>query len=207
MYYGHVAADMEFAAKLLNTNFSNLDVEDTTKLMGYIGKRISAEQFVTAKRRWNDFSQSMHALHQEYDLLLTPTLGSEPVPIGEFDLGVIDKIGTKLVNAFGLQNLLLKSGITKKLALDNLEKLPFTQLANLTGQPAMSVPLYWTQSGLPLGSQFIAPLGDEKTLFQLAQQLEQAQPWFHKTPAKVQDKKPVNNSNQTSASSQEKISA
>jgi amidase len=183
MYYGHVAADLEFAAKLLNSNFSNLDVEDTSKLMGYIGKKISAEAFVTAKRRWNEFSQSMHALHQEYDLLLTPTLGSEPVPIGQFDLGIIDRIGTKLVNTFGLQKLLLKSGMTKKLALENLEKLPFTQLANLTGQPAMSVPLYWTESGLPLGSQFIAPLGDEKTLFQLAQQLEHAQPWFDKTPA------------------------
>ena len=184
MYYGHVAADLEFSAKLLNSNFSNLDVEDTTKLMGYIGKKISAEQFVTAKRRWNEFSQSMHALHQEYDLLLTPTLGSEPVPIGEFDLGLFDKIGTKVVNALGLQKMLLKSGMTKKLALEQLEKMPFTQLANLTGQPAMSVPLYWTASGLPLGSQFIAPLGDEKTLFQLAQQLEYAQPWFDRTPAK-----------------------
>ncbi len=183
MYYGHVAADLEFTAKLLNSNFSNLDVEDTTKLMGYIGKKISAEQFVTAKRRWNDFSQSMHALHQEYDVLLTPTLGSEPVPIGEFELSALDKLGSKLTNAFGLHKLLLKTGMTKKLALDNLEKLPFTQLANLTGQPAMSVPLYWTQSGLPLGSQFIAPLGDEKTLLQLAHQLEQAQPWFHRTPA------------------------
>jgi amidase len=183
MYYGHVAADLEFVAKLLNSNFSNLDVEDTTKLMGYIGKKISAEQFITAKRHWNEFSQSMHALHQEYDLLLTPTLGSEPVPIGEFDLGLLDKIGTKVVNTFGLQKMLLKLGITKKSALENLEKLPFTQLANLTGQPAMSVPLYWTQSGLPLGSQFIAPLGDEKTLFQLAHQLEQAQPWFNRTPA------------------------
>jgi amidase len=183
MYYGHVAADLEFVAKLLNSNFSNLDVEDTTKLMGYIGKKISAEQFITAKRHWNEFSQSMHALHQEYDLLLTPTLGSEPVPIGEFDLGLLDKIGTKVVNAFGLQKMLLKLGMTKKSALENLEKLPFTQLANLTGQPAMSVPLYWTQSGLPLGSQFIAPLGDEKTLFQLAHQLEQAQPWFNRTPA------------------------
>lgn len=183
MYYGHVAADLEFAAKLLNTNFSNLDVEDTTKLMGYIGKKISAEQFVTAKRRWNDFSQSMHVLHQKYDLLLTPTLGSEPVEIGAFELGLADKIGTKIVNTFGLQNLLLKSGMTKKIALENLEKLPFTQLANLTGQPAMSVPLYWTESGLPLGSQFIAPMGDEKTLLQLAKQLEQAQPWFDNTSA------------------------
>jgi amidase len=156
--------------------------------MGYIGKKISAEQFVTAKRRWNDFSQSMHVLHQEYDLLLTPTLGSEPVPIGEFELGLADKIGTKIVNAFGLQNLLLKTGMTKKLALDNLEKLPFTQLANLTGQPAMSVPLYWTDSGLPLGSQFMAPLGDETTLLQLAHQLEQAQPWFDHTAFKKENR-------------------
>jgi len=165
--------------------------------MGYIGKNISAEQFVTAKRRWNDFSQSMHTLHQEYDLLLTPTLGSEPVPIGEFELGIADKIGTKMVNAFGLHNLLLKTGMTKKLALENLEKLPFTQLANLTGQPAMSVPLYWTESGLPLGSQFIAPMGDEKTLFQLAQQLEQAQPWFNRTPS--------TRTNNASANTKEKI--
>lgn len=205
MYYGHVAADMEFAAKLLNTNFSNLDVEDTTKLMGYFGKKTSAERFVTAKRRWNDFSQSMYALHQEYDLLLTPTLGSEPVQVGAFDLSLINKIGTKLVNALSLQNLLLKSGVTKKLALDNLEKLPFTQLANLTGQPAMSVPLYWTQSGLPLGSQFIAPQGDEVTLFQLARQLEQAQPWFNRTPANKQDKKLVNETEHNQANSEEKI--
>ena len=186
MYYGHVAADLEFAAKLLNTNFSNLDVEDTTKLMGYIGKKISAEQFVTAKRRWNDFSQSMHALHQEYDVLLTPTLGSEPVPIGEFELGFADKIGTKIVNAFGLQNLLLKTGMTKKLALENLEKLPFTQLANLTGQPAMSVPLHWTNGTvdsmdkLPIGVQFIAPPEAEDLLLQVASQLEEANPWFEK---------------------------
>lgn len=189
MYYGHVAADLEFAAKLLNSNFSNLDVEDTTKLMGYIGKKISAEQFVTAKRRWNDFRQSMHALHQEYDLLLTPTLGSEPVKIGEFELGLADRVGTKLINAFGLHKALLKTGMAQKLALENLEKLPFTQLANLTGQPAMSVPLYWTESGLPLGTQFIAPMGDEKTLLQLAQQLEQAQPWFDRTAAKKKDLK------------------
>ena len=183
MYYGHVAADLEFTAKLLDTNFSNLDVEDTTKLMGYIGKKISAETFVSAKRRWNDFSQSMHVLHQEYDLLLTPTLGSEPLAIGALELGFLDKLGTKVVNAFGLQNLLLKTGMSRKVALNNLEKLPFTQLANLTGQPAMSVPLYWTESGLPLGSQFIAPMGDEKTLLQLARQLEQAQPWFNNTAA------------------------
>jgi len=176
---------MEFSARLLNTNFSNLAVEETTRTVGYIGKRISAERFVTAKRRWNEFSQTMHHLHQSYDLFLTPTLGSAPVEIGAFEPKGFEKVGMKLINTLGLHGLLLKSGMTEKMAMDNLEKLPFTQLANLTGQPAMSVPLYWTDSGLPLGSQFIAPLGDEITLLQLARQLEQAQPWFDKRPAMV----------------------
>ena len=69
----------------------------------------------------------------------------------------------------------------------------------------MSVPLYWTESGLPLGTQFIAPLGDEKTLLQLAHQLEQAQPWFDKTPANTHANTP-NNTSANKGSTQEKAS-
>ena len=74
-----------------------------------------------------------------------------------------------------------------KIARDSMQYVPFTQLANLTGVPAMSVPLHWTADGLPLGVQFTARMGDEVRLLQLAHQLETAQPWFDRLPAWVRE--------------------
>lgn len=67
-------------------------------------------------------------------------------------------------------------------ARNNLKYVPYTQLANLTGRPAMTVPLHWTGDGLPIGMQFVAPLGGEGMLFRLAAQLEQARPWSDRYP-------------------------
>jgi amidase len=58
----------------------------------------------------------------------------------------------------------------------------FTAICNATGQPAVSVPLYWNDDGLPIGAHFVAPFGDEATLFRLAAQLEQARPWADRRP-------------------------
>ena len=58
--------------------------------------------------------------------------------------------------------------------------MPNTALFNVTGQPAMSVPLHWNADGLPIGMQFVARLGEDATLFRLAGQLERARPWFER---------------------------
>lgn len=75
------------------------------------------------------------------------------------------------------------SGILDDLIQASLGWVPYTQLANLTGRPAISVPLHWTQNGLPLGVQFVGKLGADGELLQLAAQLEEANPWAHRYPA------------------------
>jgi amidase len=61
--------------------------------------------------------------------------------------------------------------------------MPYTPVFNVTGQPAMSVPLCWNEAGLPIGMHFVGRFGDEATLFRLAGQLERAQPWIDRVPA------------------------
>jgi amidase len=85
-----------------------------------------------------------------------------------------------VVNTLRLGRILKISGIADRMAMESLSQHPFTFLANLTGQPAISVPLHWTPEGLPIGVHFLARFGEEGTLFSLAVQLEKARPWFER---------------------------
>ncbi len=158
-------------------------MEPITWLLGLLGRTYTAADFAAARHGWNESARRMGRFHQTYDLLLTPTLAAPPVRIGELAPKPFEKNLLRVVNRFGLGGLIRRSGMVDKLAEKSLEKTPYTQLANLTGQPAMSVPLHWTAEGLPCGVQFIAKFGAEDVLFQLAGQLEQARPWFAKRPA------------------------
>jgi amidase len=98
---------------------------------------------------------------ERYDVWLTPTIAEPPVPLGTFDSPPENPL----------------QGILRMAA-----HIPFTPICNFTGQPAMSVPLYWNSDGLPVGTHFMGRFGDEATLFRLAAQLEQARPWADKHP-------------------------
>jgi amidase len=145
-----------------------------------LGRTLSAADFAKAKRVWGVAGRAMGRFHQKFDLFMTPTVACPPVRIGELQPKPYEQLAMKVVNTLGLGFILKAAGLVNQMAEASLSKTPFTQLANLTGQPAMSVPLHWTPDGLPVGIHFMAPFGEEAVLFRLAAQLERARPWFDK---------------------------
>lgn len=182
MYYGEIEADIAQMATTLGRKATSSDVEGPTWLLSLLGKAFTAGEFVQAIRLWNTFSRQMGVFHEKYDLYLTPTTAYPPVRIGELKPKPAEEAAMKVVNGLGLGKLVRLSGLAEKIAIESLAKTPYTQLANLTGLPAMSVPLHWTADGLPCGVQFIGRFADEATLFRLAGQLEKARPWFDRRP-------------------------
>lgn len=182
LYFGETGASIAALAAHLGRAPRPADVEPTTWLLRLLGRTYTAADFAAARHTWNDSARRMGRFHETYDLLLTPTLAVPPVRIGELAPKPHEQTLLRVVNRFGLGGLLRRSGLVDKLAEQSLEKTPYTQVANLTGQPAMSVPLHWTADGLPCGVQFIARLGAEDELFRLAGQLEQARPWLARRP-------------------------
>lgn len=187
MYMGEIAADIEELELILGRKAKKGDVEALTWTFNLLGRAYSAGYFVEQLRQWGMASRAMGRFHEQYDLYLTPTVAFPPVRVGELQPKPAERVLLGVVNALGGWGgkLLKLSGVMETIAVESLAKTPFTQLANFTGQPAMSVPLHWTAEGLPCGVQFIGRFGDEATLFRLAAQLEQAQPWFDRRPPVV----------------------
>jgi len=183
MYMGEIAADITAIGKFLGRKARPSDVEGTTWALNLLGHAYNAGEFVAAIRLWNTFARRMGTFLNTYDLYLTPTTAYPPVAIGELKPKAAEQLLMTVANTLRLGKLMRASGIADKIAVESLVKTPFTQLANVTGLPAMSVPLYWTPDKLPLGVQFVARLCDEAALFRLAGQLEQARPWFNKRPS------------------------
>ncbi|MEM7370628.1 MAG: amidase [Bacteroidota bacterium] len=139
-------------------------VEPMTWALYQIAKNTSAADYEMARLGLHRVARAIGQLFTEIDVWLSPSLGEIPVPIGEFAQSAENPMAP----------FLRSSSFS-----------PFTALFNVTGQPAASVPLYWSEEGLPIGIQLVGRFGDEATLFRLSGQLEQALPWANKLPAVV----------------------
>lgn len=159
------------------------DFELDTLAIAAFGAKASALDYINNLNNWGVYVTKMNHFFSQYDLFLIPSTASVAPKNGEVKTPAWQIPILKALLKVDQAHLLAKGKLVEQLIKNNLQWVPFTQLANITGLPAMSVPLYWNKDHLPLGSQFIAPFGQEDTLLQLAAQLEQAQPWATRYPS------------------------
>ena len=124
------------------------------------GRALSAPEYLLAIQDVQAHIRDISRFYVDHDLWLTPTLGQPPVPLGTL---VYED------DPFELRRRMAKFS-------------PYTYIANATGQPAISLPLYWTDDGLPIGLHFTARHNAEDVLIRLASELEAAKPWSHLKP-------------------------
>ncbi len=156
------------------------DFEAPTWLLKLIGDKITAGEYVHALQTIHLAHRGMAPFFETYDVFLTPTAAKPPVPIGAFAPKLQEKFLLAALSAAPARSLLLKA--KDVLAKNALAATPNAMLFNMTGQPAMSLPLYWGSNNLPIGTQWVGRFGDEATLFRLAAELEIARPWKDKRP-------------------------
>ncbi len=139
------------------------DMEPLTWALTELGRQASAPEYLQAVSRHQIMSRMVAGWYEEggFDLLLTPTLGELPPALGSFD----------------------DSGPDPMRAIERARlTATFTGAFNVTGQPAISLPLEWSKEGLPIGIQLVAGFGREDILIRIAAQLEKARPWAHRRP-------------------------
>jgi amidase len=154
--------DVDDYAALVGKPITENDVEPLTWALAESGREVTASQYIDAVSSLQAFTRQLAEWWDgAFDLLLTPTLGEPPLPLGTFDAEPDNPL-----HGF------FRAG----------QFVPFSAQFNITGQPAISLPLSWTAEGLPIGSQLVAAYGREDVLLRVAAQLEQARPWGDRRP-------------------------
>jgi amidase len=138
------------------------EIEPLTRALWNDGERVTAADWLLAIEAVQRFGRRVARAFSSFDLFLTPTMSTPPLSIGVMRSNADEPMKSLEVSSASVRY----AGV----------------VANLTGNPAMSVPLWWNGDGLPIGSHFLGRFGDEATLFRLAAQLEVAQPWAHRLP-------------------------
>jgi amidase len=172
-----VAATLRMAPTLVGHRASRRDVELNTWVLAKLGEAQSGGEVASALQQLQTFSRQWLAWSAPFDVLLTPTVGVPPLPIGAFALPKLQRRALAVITALPGRVLLGQRDKVIEAFAPVFEASPYTMMANVTGQPSISLPLHWTADGLPMGMMFTAAIGDEATLYRLAGQLEQARPW------------------------------
>jgi Asp-tRNA(Asn)/Glu-tRNA(Gln) amidotransferase A subunit family amidase len=180
IWFVHQAIEVERIKR--ETGAGDDGFERDTRVMAALGRSFRAVELQAADERRRQYIASLAHFHAGYDLLLTPTLGEPPIRIGSLDMPAPLRTLTEGLLRTRTTGVLRLTGIVDQVVERNLGWVPYTQLANVTGRPAISLPLYRTPEGLPMGVQFLGRLSSEGLLLRLARQLERAAPWDQHLP-------------------------
>jgi amidase len=181
IWFSQLALHMRVARREIGARDRDFELDSLS--VEAIAAASSGIDYAESYVRWLHFGAALSTFFSRYDLYLTPTVAEPPPRIGSVKTPGWAATLTRGGMSVGLRRLLpLFSATIEKVTLENMRSVPFTQLANVTGVPAMTVPLCSFAEGLPLGMQFMADHGGEGLLFSLAGQLERAAPWSQRRP-------------------------
>jgi amidase len=182
MLAAETRAEIDWAAKMAGRKTRYGDFEAGTAALALLGQAFPAGEYARALNYLFTAGRGIGCFFEDYDVLLTPTLAEPPFLTGALQPSSSEQFMIKAVGGLNAAWLLNALGVIKPLAAKTFDFMPCTAVFNVTGQPAMSVPLHWNEAGLPIGMQFVGRFGDESTLFRLAGQLERAKPWAQRVP-------------------------
>lgn len=175
MNSGEISSVIGKLEKGISREITADDVEIETWVLNEAGKSVSAAEFSASLSSWDEAAVHMAKLHQTYDFYITPAAAFTAPKVGELTHSKEEQ--ARLRSQIAEVKKSEQQALVYDMFLPSLTYTPYTQLANLTGQPAMSVPVHLSQEGLPLGVQVMAGKGEEHRLLQLAHQLEQSDLW------------------------------
>ncbi|MBA2708490.1 MAG: amidase [Gemmatimonadaceae bacterium] len=179
---GEVRADLLQARTLIGRAATRQDVEYTTWALSLLGASLSAGAFVRAERYLRTAARRIGEFFETVDVLITPTMSVPPFPIGSLQPPAHERAVLRMLGRLRAGGILKLMRALEQSADKIFDAIPYTPQFNVTGQPAMSVPLYWNAANLPIGIHVVGKYGDEATLFRLAGQLETARPWKDRRP-------------------------
>lgn len=181
----NVAKMVDQTAQMTGRKPSAKDFERATWFLKQVGGVLSAAELSAAKE-WGLMKgrQFSNLFGPQFDVHLSATVAAAPVRIGELAPTQAEQTALSVLQRVSAGPVLRK--VLDQLAADSLEATPQTQIYNMTGQPAVSVPMHVTRQGLPIGVQLATSFGGDALLLKLSTQIEQAQPWVHLLPTTAQ---------------------